>query len=180
MDHATRCFAAGGYHPTSVAEICDGLGVGKGVFYWYFASKEELFLAILREGQRGLRRHQLAAVEGEDDPVDRLACAIRAGVRWSAEHQDLLRLLRFAMTEQQFAPALKAGRAVAVADAASMVKDAMTEGRIPESDPDMLANAVVGVTYQLAGVYLLDSDTDPEHVADIAATFCLRGLNPKP
>jgi AcrR family transcriptional regulator len=32
---ATKRFAANGYHPTSVAELVDGLGVGKGVFYWY-------------------------------------------------------------------------------------------------------------------------------------------------
>ena len=36
MDHATGLFADNGYHPTSVAEIVQGLGVGKGVFYWYF------------------------------------------------------------------------------------------------------------------------------------------------
>ena len=44
MDYAAERFAEGGYHPTSVAEIVQGLGVGKGVFYWYFDSKEELFL----------------------------------------------------------------------------------------------------------------------------------------
>ena len=36
MDYATARFAESGYHPTSVAEIVTGLGVGKGVFYWYF------------------------------------------------------------------------------------------------------------------------------------------------
>src|SRR5205085_6261795 len=44
MEFAAARFAEGGYHPTSVAEIVQGLGVGKGVFYWYFDSKEELFL----------------------------------------------------------------------------------------------------------------------------------------
>ena len=51
MDYAATRFAENGYHPTSVAEIVQGLGVGKGVFYWYFDSKEELFLEILREAQ---------------------------------------------------------------------------------------------------------------------------------
>ena len=35
---ATARFASHGYHPTSVADIVDGLGVGNGVFYWYFDS----------------------------------------------------------------------------------------------------------------------------------------------
>ena len=54
MDHAAHRFAANGYHPTSVAEIVDGMGVGKGVFYWYFSSKEELFGEILRDAQHDL------------------------------------------------------------------------------------------------------------------------------
>ncbi|MBW3557793.1 MAG: TetR/AcrR family transcriptional regulator, partial [Actinobacteria bacterium] len=38
MDFAAHRFADHGYHPTSVAEIVQGMGVGKGVFYWYFSS----------------------------------------------------------------------------------------------------------------------------------------------
>ena len=62
MDYAAQRFAENGYHPTSVAEIVQGMGVGKGVFYWYFSSKEELFLEILRESQTDLRRRQQQAI----------------------------------------------------------------------------------------------------------------------
>ena len=55
-EFATRRFAENGYHPTSVAEIVEGLGVGKGVFYWYFPSKEQLFREILHDAQQDLRR----------------------------------------------------------------------------------------------------------------------------
>jgi len=33
---ATSAFAEKGFHATSVHDIVTGLGVGKGVFYWYF------------------------------------------------------------------------------------------------------------------------------------------------
>ena len=56
LAYATARFAEHGYHPTSVADIVNGLGVGKGVFYWYFDNKEELFRSILREAQLDLRR----------------------------------------------------------------------------------------------------------------------------
>lgn len=39
MAYAADRFAANGYHPTSVAEIVQGIGVGKGVFYWHFRSR---------------------------------------------------------------------------------------------------------------------------------------------
>ena len=47
MTEAARMFAERGYHPTSVSDIVESLGVGKGVFYWYFTSKDELFVDIL-------------------------------------------------------------------------------------------------------------------------------------
>lgn len=34
LDYAVKTFAKQGYHQTSVSQIVDGLGVGKGVFYW--------------------------------------------------------------------------------------------------------------------------------------------------
>ncbi|MCB1031978.1 MAG: helix-turn-helix transcriptional regulator, partial [Acidimicrobiales bacterium] len=58
MAFAAKRFAENGFHPTSVADITEGLGVGKGVFYWYFSSKEELLRAILADAQRDLRRQQ--------------------------------------------------------------------------------------------------------------------------
>ena len=99
IEFATARFAANGYHPTSVADIVDGLGVGKGVFYWYFASKEELFVEILREAQTDLRRRQQQAIADESDPVKQIELGIRAGVAWSAEHNDERRLFEFAPTE---------------------------------------------------------------------------------
>jgi AcrR family transcriptional regulator len=55
IEFATTRFAERGYHDTSVAELVSGLGVGKGVFYWYFESKEQLFVEILRQAQLDLR-----------------------------------------------------------------------------------------------------------------------------
>jgi AcrR family transcriptional regulator len=45
---AAQLFAERGYHPTSVADIVAALGVGKGVFYWYFQSKQELLTELLK------------------------------------------------------------------------------------------------------------------------------------
>jgi AcrR family transcriptional regulator len=58
MERAARLFADQGYHPTSVSEVVESLGVGKGVFYWYFDSKEDLFKEILSSAQHDLRRRQ--------------------------------------------------------------------------------------------------------------------------
>src|SRR5437879_1537711 len=107
MEYATQRFAENGYHPTSVAEIVQGLGVGKGVFYWYFRSKEELFLEILHDAQRQLRRRQQIAIGGEPDPVKRIELGIRASMAWFAEHRSLFNLFQFAATEERSPPAMQ-------------------------------------------------------------------------
>src|SRR5437899_9114980 len=96
MAYAAARFAEGGFHPTSVAEIVSGLGVGKGVFYWYFESKDDLLLAILRDAQTDLRRTQQAEMGDEPDPVRRLESGIRASMRWFDEHRHLVNLIQFA------------------------------------------------------------------------------------
>src|SRR5688572_12030181 len=116
MDFAARRFAENGYHPTSVAEIVEGMGVGKGVFYWYFSSKEELMVEILREFQQGLRRRQQQALGDESDPVRRIELGIRATLAWLVENRHLLTVFTAAASEQRFADALRQGQQVAVSD----------------------------------------------------------------
>ena len=169
-------FADNGYHPTSVAEIVEGLGVGKGVFYWYFDSKEELLRAILAEGQLDLRRRQRTAIDGATTPMERIERGIRASIEWSLEQRVFFRLFQFAATDDRFADGLRKGEQVAVRDAARHVSDAMAAGEIPESDPQLLAHAMLGVSthfVQLSHRGLLEAT---DEVIDTAVSFCLYGL----
>ena len=101
MAYAIGRFASHGYHTTSVAEIVEGIGVGKGVFYWYFDSKEALLRQILKDAQTDLRRRQQAAIGEETDPLCRIELGIRASLDWSADNGDLIKLVQFAETEEQ-------------------------------------------------------------------------------
>ena len=180
MDFATTRFAEQGYHPTSVAEIVQGLGVGKGVFYWYFSSKEELFLEILREAQQALRRAQRQGIGDEPDPLRRIELGIRSSMAWLDEHRHVFNLFQFAATEQRFAPAMRKGGQVAAADAVRHIKDGIVEGRIRDGDPEVLTNAVLGVTNQLARVFIHERGERGADVADAAVAFCLEGLLAEP
>jgi AcrR family transcriptional regulator len=176
MDYAARRFAENGYHPTSVAEIVEGLGVGKGVFYWYFPSKEELMAEILQEAQLGLRRRQQAAIGDEPDPVRRIENGIRASMAWLAENRHLQTLFQFASSEERFSPALRRGQEVALSDVVRHIKEGIGRGRIRDADPDVLAQAILGVTNNLARHFLFERGEAPEQVADAAVSFCLQGL----
>ena len=73
--------------------------MGKGVFYWYFDSKEQLFLEILRDAQTDLRRRQQQAIADEPDPVRRIELGLRASLAWAEAHRDHNKLIQFAATE---------------------------------------------------------------------------------
>ncbi|HUS60869.1 MAG TPA: TetR/AcrR family transcriptional regulator [Acidimicrobiales bacterium] len=176
MAYATERFADQGYHPTSVSEIVAGLGVGKGVFYWYFDSKEQLFLEILRDAQTDLRRRQQQAIADEGDPIRRIELGLRASMAWSEAHRDHNKLIQFAATEAAFGGALRRGQDIAVADVVKHVKEAVAEGRISDVDPDTVAHAMVGVVGHLVRTFIYERGEPAEAVADQAVAFCLHGL----
>jgi AcrR family transcriptional regulator len=176
MDYAAIRFADGGYHLTSVADIVEGLGVGKGVFYWYFSSKEELFVEILRDAQADLRRAQNAAVAGEHDPVERIELGIRSSLTWLHDHRHLFGMFQLAGTDRRFSPAVRRDQEMIFGQLRDLVKDGIAAGRIRDDEPDAIAHAVVGVLVQLARVYMRDESTPADDVADLAVRFCLEGL----
>jgi AcrR family transcriptional regulator len=178
MAYAAARFADQGYHPTSVSEIVAGLGVGKGVFYWYFDSKEQLFLEILKDAQTDLRRKQQQAIGDEEDPVRRIELGLRASMAWAEAHRDHNKLIQFAATEATFVSALTRGQDIAVADVVKHVKEAIAQGRIRDADPDVLAHAMVGVVGHLTRVFIYERGDPADTVADAAVAFCLEGLSP--
>jgi AcrR family transcriptional regulator len=169
-------FAAQGYHPTSVTDITEGLGVAKGVFYWYFESKEALFLQILLEAQRDLRRCQRQALADEPDPVRRIEQGIRATMEWLDDNRSLFGLLEQARTEERFAPVIRQGEEQAIADTLPHVKAAIAAGLLRREDPVVIAHAILGVMQQLARALVLDQGKPAHEAADAAVSFCLEGV----
>jgi AcrR family transcriptional regulator len=173
---ATRRFAEKGFHPTSVSEIVNGVGVGKGVFYWYFPSKDLLLREILQEGMHSLRRAQKNALRDASDPVERIELGIRATMQWWVENPDVVRLISFSRTEETFAPVVQQGRRTGLADTARHLSDAIDAGLIAPGDPALLAAAIHGMIEELArGSINASCQLDPT-VVDTAVRMCLRGI----
>jgi AcrR family transcriptional regulator len=176
MEHAAKLFAERGYHPTSVADIVESLGVGKGVFYWYFSSKEELLSEILRESHQALRRRQQQAIGDEPNPVVRIELGIRASIEWFLEHRKSFTLFQFAASDERFAPVLRRNHDVAIADTVRHIKEAIVDGLIADQNPEVLAEAMVGAINQLTQTYVFERSEPVDRTAEAAVSFCLHGL----
>jgi AcrR family transcriptional regulator len=175
MEVAAHRFATEGYHTTSVTSLVEGIGVGKGVFYWYFTSKDELLSEILLDARHSLRLAQREAIAGEPDPARRIEWSIRASLRWLSDHRHLYALMEFARTEERFAPIIRSGDDQTVADALPHVSAGITAGLLRGEDPEVLTMAILGVTAHLARELLLGQGQDADRVAEAAIAFCRQG-----
>ncbi len=175
MDLAARTFAAEGYHTTSVTTVVERLGVGKGVFYWYFASKDDLLEEILADALRSMRLAQWEAVAAEPDPARRIEVGIRSSLEWLSGHRHLFVLVEFARAEARFASVVRHGESRLKADALPHVSAGITAGLLRGEDPDVLTTAIVGVTSHLARVLMLEQGAGADRVAEAAIAFCRQG-----
>jgi AcrR family transcriptional regulator len=65
---ATRLFAQRGFHATSMDDICDKAGIGRGVLYHYVSSKEEILVAVHERFIEPLLERARAIVSAGDPP----------------------------------------------------------------------------------------------------------------
>ena len=93
LETAIGIFAQKGYAGTSVREIAEQAGVSKPMLYYYFKSKEGLFLAIL-EMAEDLQKQLLAEVlESKGNVLDRLLMLYRQVYAKVEEHRSLYKMI---------------------------------------------------------------------------------------
>ncbi len=63
IKESTRLFLANGFRGTSVKQITEAVGIGRGTLYWYFKSKEEILESVYRKFERGFVEGLINAVE---------------------------------------------------------------------------------------------------------------------
>lgn len=90
LDAAEELFAAGGYRATSVVQIAEAVGIRGPAIYKHFASKADLYEAVVRRLYSPLRDRLLVAADDElrsAEMVDML-------VRYHVDNPNLPRLIQ--------------------------------------------------------------------------------------
>ena len=93
MDAAREVFVSVGYHAAAMDDIAARAGVTKPVLYQHFASKRDLYLAILDEAARHFLTQIRHALRSTDDNQQRVYETIRAYFRFVAHDDAAYRLL---------------------------------------------------------------------------------------
>lgn len=93
LREATRLFADRGYGTTTVREVVEAAGVTKPTLYYYFRSKEALFLEVVHTHLEGMTALVEEAVAGPGTVRARLERFVERYVAGALENEDAVRLL---------------------------------------------------------------------------------------
>ena len=156
---ALACFARTGYHATTMGDVAAQAGVSKGTPYLYFASKEELYVALHDAWDCALAERvdaevaQLSAVE-RGSPRRVLRAVVTAVGAHVVEQEQTCRVLMEARALAAYHPAISA--AVQAADARArqpleqLIRAAVKGGQWPpDTDPGLQARLITATLHGL-------------------------------
>jgi len=174
---ARGVFASKGYHRASVSDIIGEAGVARGTFYNHFASKRDIFRAILHE----LSEEVSAAVQpiALTRPIPPQVRANLGRIIRAAIHPEVARLL---FTEAAVMDAEADGELLEFYDRAlGRIETALATGQrlgwVREGDMALASRCLLGMVKEpIFQAGLRDEDLDPEHLVDEIFEFFLRGL----
>jgi AcrR family transcriptional regulator len=69
-----------GFHAMSLRDLCRESGISMGALYSYIPGKEKLLDIILQQGRRIVKKTLEDALEGKENPVEKLHAAVRAHI----------------------------------------------------------------------------------------------------
>jgi AcrR family transcriptional regulator len=153
---ARHVFSTIGYGAASVRDVVRETDLATGTFYNYFPDKESVLRALVDEITDEARARVHEARMAATTLEDFVAGGFRAYFELLAEDPDTVALMRRnsgtirAMFDE---PALGAGIEELRAD----LETAVTQGRIPPHDADLMAVAMVGAGVEL-GLHMVERD----------------------
>jgi AcrR family transcriptional regulator len=178
VDAAMALFSERGYAATRIRDICDRAGVAKGLFYWYFPTKLDLFAELVRTMRRGLRRAQADAMVPGADALQRLRQGTVASVRFMAEHAAYFALVDVERAHPDVADTLRAGSEVYLDDVIGLIREAQADGTARTGDTAMLAIGVLGAVSSFSNAWRAGRiDSSPDELAEQVGDWVVRALS---
>jgi AcrR family transcriptional regulator len=174
---ALACFAAQGFHGTSMRDIAARAGLSISAAYYYFPSKDEMLRHIMARVTEDLIRALEMARDGAGaSAASRLAALVRTHVRFHTERQTESFIGNSEL--RSLSPRHRAG-IVALRDrVAALFKAALAEGRRSGAfdcpHPSETVLALTTMCTSVAGWYRADGPRSARTIADRYAALALR------
>lgn len=143
---ALDVFAQRGYHGTTVDDIVTASETSKGAFYYYFPSKQGIFLELLDQLAGMVEGGVEAAIDKERGALAKVEAALRVVLEVAGSHRDLTRILL--VEAAALGPDFEQSRLGIHRRFATLIKRhldrAVADGAIPAQDTQTAATAWIG------------------------------------
>ena len=164
LEAAAKVFASKGYHDTKVDDIVSQSQTSKGSFYFYFPSKQDIFLALVDTFADLLESRLREKLTTEPSGTVRVNAALRVCLETFGQHRSLAKIALVQATglgaafeqkrqsvNQRFIEIVRENLDIAVQD-----------GSIPPLDTEVAACAWVGALNEIVLRWVYTGQPDPE------------------
>ena len=175
IESAVDIFAQKGFHETTMKEIAESAGIGKGTIYIHFENKDHLFSEILDNGIENLAQYVENEINKNNSPGNKLKKAIKAQLEYFSKHEDFcLFLFRELWGYRQDLKnkiiKLHNKHTVIIKE---IIAEGIENGHFKVEDENTVSASIVGMIYGAAVHWFMFSKTFPleKIYSDIVNTF---------
>jgi AcrR family transcriptional regulator len=144
---ATELFATKGYDATAIPEVLAATGLSRGALYHHFASKEELFTAVLEQVEGEVADRVVAAARSAASPSDAVVRGCTAFLRMAREPA----VTRIVLTDAPAVVGWERWREIDARFAFGLLKTGLDAARGgPRPDSDLVAHVVLAALLEVA------------------------------
>lgn len=151
LEAAINVFATKGYHDAKVDDIVNEAQTSKGAFYFYFPSKQDIFIALSDTFADLLEGKLHEAMQSESRGVKQMDAALRISFRLFSQYRGLAKI---ALVQAVGLGAIFEERRRAINDrltrlVQTRLETAVAEGSIPPLQTDIAARAWIGALNEI-------------------------------
>lgn len=172
---ARSVFAGRGYRTTSMDTIAEEAGVSKPVLYQHFASKQELYLALIDDSALHLAGRVEAALNSAEDPHERIRATYRAYFDFAISHrEEFVILFNSDVYEPQAQDRLRTMRAGTVERIVTALQS-FTD--LDDAEADLLCRTLIGTAEVVIKQFEAMQDIDIDATVDLLTQMSWGGLS---
>lgn len=179
LEAATAVFSEKGYHNTTIEEVAQRTGVGKGTVYDYFDSKLQLFQSMLEQNMEAYRQQlSIQEMQGGLKVAERIYSLLEGHLRFCIENRHITGII---FSDNLNDPELKAWglkKRKEKEDALeTAIAQGMAAGEIRPGEARLMAMMILGILGSLAHPIIFSGmNPDPEYVAREVTDYIIRGI----
>lgn len=179
LDAALNIFSSKGFHDTKMDEIVQEAHTSKGSIYFHFPNKEKLFTALVDQFADLLERRVTAAIEQENQGIDRVKAALREVLETFGKYRRPAKLL---LVQAVGLGSIFERKRLEVTDHfAELIRgyldEAVETGDIEPIDTYVAAHAWMGAIYNVVIQWVYTGEPSQERIINALLPLLLKSVD---